>query len=232
MIDIPVFIWPLQGINKEKGKLLRLKKALYGTKQESRCWWQNLTRILEDIGFHPNKDNISTYTYTSDEGKALLLIHVDDGVLTSSSDSLLKTILQRMSLILNIKWDRRISGLVGLTVEATATSLCISQPNLIEKLTSLSSSNIMAKSLLPPNFTLFLGKLKLLDIPYLKIIGILLYISQGSCPDITFAVNYLAQFLLETDKCHWEALEHLIAYLQHTPTCSIFINQKDIKKGI
>ncbi|MBW0582993.1 hypothetical protein O181_122708 [Austropuccinia psidii MF-1] len=145
MIDMPVFIWPPQGMNIEKGKLLRLKKALYGTKQAAHFWWQNLTRILEDIVFHPNKEDLSTYTYTSDEGTALLWIHVDDGVLTSSSDSLLKTILQKMSLVLNIKWDRRVSGFIGLTIEATATGLCISQPNLIEKLTSLSSINIMEK---------------------------------------------------------------------------------------
>ncbi|MBW0581298.1 hypothetical protein O181_121013 [Austropuccinia psidii MF-1] len=145
MIDMPVFIWPPQGMNIEQGKLLRFKKALYGTKHAAHCWWQNLTRILEDIGFHPNKEDLSTYTYTSDVGTALLWIHVDDGVLTSSSDSLSKTILQKMSLVLNIKWDRRVSGSVGLTIEAKATGLCISQSNLIEKLTSLSSINIMAK---------------------------------------------------------------------------------------
>ncbi|MBW0532076.1 hypothetical protein O181_071791 [Austropuccinia psidii MF-1] len=187
MIDMPVFIWPPQGMDVERGKVLKLKKALYGTKQAARCWWQHLSKILENIGFHPNKEDLSTYSYASDEGTALLWIHVDDGVLTSSSSSLLKMISNKLNLALNIKWDEKISGLVGLTIETKKAGLYISQLDLIRKLTSLSPSNITAKSPLPTNCTLVSGQSKSLDIPYLKQIGILLYIAQGSRPDITFA---------------------------------------------
>ncbi|MBW0514869.1 hypothetical protein O181_054584 [Austropuccinia psidii MF-1] len=65
-----------------------------------------------------------------------------------------------------------------------------------------------------------------MDIPYLKRIGILLYIAQGSRPNITYTVNYLARFSLGTDSSHWEALEHLIAYLRYTINIGIYISNE------
>ncbi|MBW0506678.1 hypothetical protein O181_046393 [Austropuccinia psidii MF-1] len=69
--------------------------------------------------------------------------------------------------------------------------------------------------------------LNTMDKPYLKRIGILLYIAQASCPDIAYAVNYLACFSLNTDQSHWAALENLIAYLHGTKEMGIQIDKNN-----
>ncbi|MBW0581417.1 hypothetical protein O181_121132 [Austropuccinia psidii MF-1] len=158
---------------------------------------------------------------------ALLWIHVDDGALTASSPQLLDKIATAISKKLKIKWDDVITSLVGLIICQSANGIHLSQPDLIKKLVSLRPSNITAKSPLPPNCKLESGTSKEMDKPYLKRIGILLYIAQGSRPDITYAVNYLAHFSLGTTLAHWEALEHLIAYLRLTSTAGIFISNLD-----
>ncbi|MBW0510653.1 hypothetical protein O181_050368 [Austropuccinia psidii MF-1] len=66
-----------------------------------------------------------------------------------------------------------------------------------------------------------------MDKPYLKIIGILLYIAQASHPNIAYAVNYLACFSLNTDQSHWAALDHLIAYLRGTRDMGIQIDRNN-----
>ncbi|MBW0506564.1 hypothetical protein O181_046279 [Austropuccinia psidii MF-1] len=71
------------------------------------------------------------------------------------------------------------------------------------------------------------SSLSTMDKPYLKRIGILLYIAQASRPDIAYAVNYLARFSLGTDQSHWTALEHLIAYLRGTKDMGILINKNN-----
>lgn len=43
-----------------------------------------------------------------------------------------------------------------------------------------------------------------------------LYLAQGSRPDLSFAVNYLACFALCPDGTHWMALNRLIHYLRRT----------------
>ncbi|MBW0537165.1 hypothetical protein O181_076880 [Austropuccinia psidii MF-1] len=156
LIDMPVFVWPPRGMDIPPGKVLKFNKALYGTKQAARCLWRHLTTILIDIGFEPNKEDLSTYTYLSASGTALLCIHVDDGALTASLPQLLERIVAAISSKLKIKWDETMTGL-------------------------------------------------------------------GSRPDITYAVNYLARFSLGTTPAHWEALEHLIAYLRMTKKTGILI---------
>ncbi|MBW0478884.1 hypothetical protein O181_018599 [Austropuccinia psidii MF-1] len=71
-----------------------------------------------------------------------------------------------------------------------------------------------------------------MDKPFLKRIGILLYIAQACRPDISFAVNYLARFSLNTDQSHWKALEHLIAYLRGTKEMGILINKSNVSSQL
>ncbi|MBW0481181.1 hypothetical protein O181_020896 [Austropuccinia psidii MF-1] len=72
IIDMPIFIWLPQGMAIGHGKVCKLKKALYGMKQAARCWWKHLTKIVQDIGFQPNKEDLSTYTFNSDMGSVIL----------------------------------------------------------------------------------------------------------------------------------------------------------------
>ncbi|MBW0528770.1 hypothetical protein O181_068485 [Austropuccinia psidii MF-1] len=231
LIDMPVYIWPPQGITINKFKILKLKKALYGTKQAARCWWLHLTGILRNIGFSPNGEDLSTYTLNCDQGQALLWIHVDDGAITESSQDLLDNISMKIDSHLKIKWDKEVSGLVGLNIEPSSDGYYISQTELIDKLINLNPSNITARLPIPPNTSLISGPSHGMDIPYLRRIGILLYLSQGSRPDIAYTVNYLAHFSLCTNQSHWQVLEHLIAYLRYTPRHGIWIGASKIPRG-
>ncbi|MBW0513326.1 hypothetical protein O181_053041 [Austropuccinia psidii MF-1] len=126
IINIPVFIWPPQGMAIDCGKVLKLKKALYGTKQAARCWWKHLTKILQDIRFQPNKEDLSTYTFNSNIGSVILWIHVDNGAITCSSNDLLLTICDHLNRALKIKWVEEINGLVGLEIAQRPKGLLIS----------------------------------------------------------------------------------------------------------
>ncbi|MBW0533102.1 hypothetical protein O181_072817 [Austropuccinia psidii MF-1] len=66
-----------------------------------------------------------------------------------------------------------------------------------------------------------------MDKEYLKRSGMLLYIAQGTRPDISYAVNYLARFSMGTTSAHWEALEHLTGYLRKTRKSSLWISEDE-----
>ncbi|MBW0537411.1 hypothetical protein O181_077126 [Austropuccinia psidii MF-1] len=228
LIDKPVYIWPPMGFNVPKLKVLKLNKALYGTKQASRCWWMHLKTILRTIGFESNGKDPSTYHLNQGNEQEILWVHIDDGALTALSPSLLNRISDKLNSYLKIKWDMKINGLVGISITENDSGFKFSQPDFINKLTNLSPSNIIAKTPLPMNCQLVSNlSLNTMDKPYLKRIGILLYIAQASRPDIAFAVNYLACFSLNTDQLHWTALEHLIAYLCGTKDIGIQIDKNN-----
>ncbi|MBW0567405.1 hypothetical protein O181_107120 [Austropuccinia psidii MF-1] len=98
---------------------------------------------------------------------------------------------------------------------------------LIDKLTNLLPIRITANSPLPQNCKLLSNLSKEKDREYLKRIGMLLYIVEGTRPDISYVVNYLAQFSIGTNSSHWEALEHLIGYLRNTNNMSFKISRNE-----
>ncbi|MBW0524975.1 hypothetical protein O181_064690 [Austropuccinia psidii MF-1] len=213
-IDMLVYVWPPKGLETDQNTILQLNKALYGTKQAARCWWLHLTAILTSIGFTANAEDLSSYSYKGELGSALLWIHVDDGPLTASSDKLLSHLMLQLDSKLNFKWDDDISSLVGITISSVNGGYLLSQPDLITKVVGMSTTLTTATSPLPHNCNLVSNTGSTMDIEYLRRIGVLLYISQVSRPDITFAVNYLARFSMGTDVSHWHALEHLLSYLR------------------
>lgn len=54
------------------------------------------------------------------------------------------------------------------------------------------------------------------QIPYQEAVGCLLYLSQGTRPDIAFAVNNVSRFNANHGKQHWMAVKRIFRYLRGT----------------
>ncbi|MBW0482535.1 hypothetical protein O181_022250 [Austropuccinia psidii MF-1] len=180
LIDKPVYIWPPKGMDIPKHMVLKLQKELYGTKQAARCWWLQLETILEGIGFHPNGEDQSTYCHQIDQGRAILWSHFNDGVLTASTNKLMKDISHEMNEALKMKWDETISRFFGISITSSNNCYKFHQKDLISKLIDLKPSNVTTKSPLPANCDLQSNKSNEMDKEYFWCIGMLLYIAQGS----------------------------------------------------
>ncbi|MBW0538227.1 hypothetical protein O181_077942 [Austropuccinia psidii MF-1] len=203
-------------MNISKFKVLALKKALYGMKQVAWCWWLHLKEVLSLISFRSNNKDPSTYTLIKGADVSILWIHVDNRAITESSKELMERITHEINKKLQLKWDEKISSLVGISIEKVLQGYNFSQTDLIDKLSGLNPSNVTSKSPLPTDCKLESSPALIMDKPYLERIGMLLYIAQASRPDIAYAINYLVRFSMNTNTSHWEALEHLIAYIRGT----------------
>ena len=53
-------------------------------------------------------------------------------------------------------------------------------------------------------------------LPYRSLVGCLLYLSIGTCPDITYSVQQLSQYLDCYSYAHWNAAIHVVRYLSGT----------------
>lgn len=57
--------------------------------------------------------------------------------------------------------------------------------------------------------------------PYCSLIGALLWLSNGTRPDITFAVNRLSSSMSNPTVTHWKAAQRVLVYVRDTADFSI-----------
>ncbi len=65
----------------------RLKKALYGLKQAPRAWSDKIGQYLVTSGFQTSNANFSLYVKKTNHGIVIIVIYVDDLIITGDSDA-------------------------------------------------------------------------------------------------------------------------------------------------
>ena len=71
----------------DSGRVLRLRKSLYGLKQAGRRWYQKFTQILSSLGFQQCKVDQAVFYKHTKAPRAIIVIavHVDDCAIAASS---------------------------------------------------------------------------------------------------------------------------------------------------
>ncbi|MBW0584930.1 hypothetical protein O181_124645, partial [Austropuccinia psidii MF-1] len=100
--------------------------------------------ILQDIGFWANKEDQSTYVYNQEGKTAILWIHVDDEVMETNDNQVRKTLKEELTKYLKLKWDDKLSSIVGIKASQKGNKFHLKQLGLINKLVSTSMNNFTA----------------------------------------------------------------------------------------
>jgi hypothetical protein len=200
------------------GKVLKLKKALYGTRQASRCWWKHFKHLLHGWGFDCDEVEECLYQYRRGESIIIIWIHVDDGIVFSNDSTALDQLRENLESSLRVKWDAKPEKLVGLKLEYSGDAIFLSQQLLIDQ--TIKKFREQVQDRIIPTYTPLLGDTLVTNwgdpvspTLYQSFIGSLNYLALGTRPDLSYAVNYLARFSSNPNNTHWAALSHLIQYL-------------------
>ena len=68
------------------------------------------------------------------------------------------------------------------------------------------------------------------EVPYLSVIGALMYLANCTRPDIAFSVNLLARYSSAPTRRHWNGIQHILRYLSGTTDMSLFYSNKSKEK--
>jgi len=60
------------------------------------------------------------------------------------------------------------------------------------------------------------AKAEMVNVPYRELLGLLMFIANGTRPDISYHVNILAQVANNPGRIHWEAAKRVVRYLKGT----------------
>lgn len=117
----------------------------------------------------------------------------------------------------------RATNIVGINIEYTEEGIAINQKRYIESVlkrfgmenakSAVTPSDVAQKLLIK---MIGAGDSALENIPYQQAVGCLLYLVQGTRPDIAFAVNDVSRFNSSHAQPHWTAVKRIMRYLSGT----------------
>jgi hypothetical protein len=215
--------------HKNKNKVMRLKKAIYGLKQAALAWWKALdgsmakigcTRLVSDSGIFVNK------------GKTIVIIvYVDDVLFLGANKKDISSLKERFMQI----WECRDLGdtqeFLRMRIVKSKGRILIDQVDYLHKV--LQRFKLINAKTVPTPLPEGYQPLPNKDPPnpelrsqFQQVIGSLLYIMIGTRPDIAYAVTKLSQFAANPNKDHLDRAMYICRYLLGTSDYALVYDGK------
>lgn len=104
-LEEEVFMSLLPGFEKRLGseKVCKFNKALYGLKQSPRAWFERFGKVVASYGFLQSQADHTIFYKHSKMGKVVLIVYVDDIILTSDDEIELAVLKKRLAKEFQIK---------------------------------------------------------------------------------------------------------------------------------
>jgi hypothetical protein len=204
----------------QPGKVLKLKRSLYGLRQSPRNFFQHLKSKLESLGFEAN-DNIDPCLFIST--KVICLVYVDDTLFFSPKEDFINEVIDQLSKAdLDLEVEDSVAGFLGVHIDRNTDTgtIKLTQSGLTKRI--IEALNVGS---LPRKFTPASKEPLVQDTQgdppngaynYASVIRMLQYLQGHSRPDITFAVSQCARFVHSPRRSHEIALERIGQYLKFT----------------
>ncbi|CAM8952023.1 unnamed protein product [Rhodiola kirilowii] len=177
------------------GKVCRLHKSIYGLKQASRQWFSCFTDALTEYGFKQSDSNPSLFTLKKDGTFTILLMYVDDVVLTGTSSNIIRQVKDFIHKEFQIKDLGHLKFFLGLEVARSASEIHLNQRKYALDL--LKENNLLdckpSRTPMDIKHRLGLSKATLLSdpLPYRQLTGKLIYLTITR-PDLAYPVHILS----------------------------------------
>ncbi|XP_059221503.1 uncharacterized protein LOC131996073 [Stomoxys calcitrans] len=147
---------------------------------------------------------------------------------------------KKLSKAFKMKDMGEVSNILGMRITREKNSIKIDQSKYIEDVlkrfgmfdcnpttTPIDVNQKLSTSMCPKNQK----EIKeMSQVPYMQAVGCLLFASQVSRPDITYAVNMLSRFSKNPGKAHWEAAKRVMRYLKGTLDSQL-VYRADLKES-
>ncbi|KAJ0752905.1 putative RNA-directed DNA polymerase [Helianthus annuus] len=219
--------------DSDKNKVCKLVKSLYGLKQAPRQWNEKLTSVLLKMGFVQSLCDHSLFVLSKDKVFVVLLVYVDDIVITGNNVSEITQVKRRLSESFKIKDLGILKYFLGIEVLYSNESICLSQRKYCLELlnefgylgckpvnTPIEQSHVITSKV--DKDQKFLENIN----GFQKLIGKLIYLSLTR-PDISYAVQFLSQYMHKPCESHLDIALRLLRYLKQNPGKGVMFRKTD-----
>ena len=221
------------------GQALKLVKALYGTKQASYLWQQTLSKWLTSQGFVRLKTDPCVFIKGTGTQRVIVGCYVDDLIVlhdaTTDAFSQFKTSFLRqhggrfdgkhigaLEWFLGVKVDQRADGTIHINQSKYINDLLnkfLPNSDAYAYSRDLPYPESSFKSLTEASSDSEIERVK--KLPYLQLVGSLLYLCTMSRPDISYYLGVLCSFMHNPSMQCFEAAQSILLYCGRTRHLSI-----------
>ena len=220
-IDCQIFVAEPEGY-RSAGKLVwKLKKSLYGLKQSGKNWNECIHNFFIHSGFVRSDADPCLYHRTDDAGFVLLVVWVDDIVLSGTSLECLNVVKQLLKDRFKMKDLGSIKSFLGIKFLQTEGGIAMDQSvyltNILEKFDMSNAKPRSTPCELNPSASNPSQSIEN-QTPrrYREIVGSLIYAMTCTRPDICWVVTKLSQHLDNPDDADWVMIKHVLRYVKGT----------------
>ena len=212
-----------------KRQVLKLKKTLYGLRQSPRAFWKYITEKLESCGLKQSKFDPCLFIGPD----VMCVVYVDDLIFWSRELSNIDRVAMDLcKLGVALEQEDDAAGFLGVKMERDSNTglLEMKQTGLIDRvIEALGLDDGYARGKHTPAETKPLvkdedGVAATEGFSYSSVVGMLLYLSGHTRPDITYAVNCCARYMFCPKRSHELALKRIGRYLKNTSSRGMIIN--------
>lgn len=109
------------------GKVLILRKGIYGLKQSPRAWYHKLSSTLKERGFKRSEADHTLFTLQSSKGIIVVLVYVDDLITSRNNKEGIQEIKTYLKTMFDIKDLGELKYFLGIEVRWSLKGLFLSQ---------------------------------------------------------------------------------------------------------
>jgi hypothetical protein len=214
-MDIP----PGFSTAQTEGKILRLRRSLYGLKQSPRAWFDRFRQVMLQMGYNQSNADHTLFYKRNIRNIAILIVYVDDIVITGDDTKEIVQLKMELAREFKVKDLGQLRYFLGIEVSRSPKGIYLSQRKYILDL--LSETGLTgcrpASTPIEQNHRLHEGAGEPIDRErYQRLVGRLIYLSHTR-PDITFAVSVVSQFMHDPRTSHMDAVNRIMRYLKGCP---------------
>ena len=215
----------------DSGKVVRLLRPIYGLKQASRCFNEKYVKFLLSLNFKQSSVDPCVFIRDENGERDIISIFVDDNILVGKRervDALKKIIADKFK----IRDLGPIKFILGIKVEREGESLFLSQENYISTILDRFGMTNCKLSATPMPIKLEKDSKEALtpfkDITlYQQLIGSLIYVSNNTRPDITYAVSVLARKMSNPSEYDFNLGKRILRYLKGTISTKLSFTKRE-----
>lgn len=198
-------------------------------KQAPRCWNKKFKNMLMNFDLKETKADPCVFVSNKNNQLLIVAIFVDDGLIAATNNELVNIMVKFLKDNFETK-EGELDHFLGIEIDQRPDgSIFIHQSSYCKRILerfNMEEANVLhiptdPPLSLDPNLS---ESLEAGEVPYRESVGSLLYLSQITRPDITFAVNLVSRYLEKPLTIHWNAVKRIFKYLRGTFNYGLIYN--------